>query len=114
MTGAHDRLRALVGELTTALGPGLVVDRRRHGSLVVAGLVVDGELCAAAGVPDDLPPEDAAGLIVGTFQDAVIEHAGGEPRPPCPTRSHPHPAVLRPAATGLGWLCPAGPPGVAH
>lgn len=99
-------LAALVERLAADLHHHGVIEWERDGSLIEARLVVEGVLWGGAGVPLDLPVEDAAVRIVSALQDMVIEQAAGEARPPCPVAQHPHPAVLSRDTAGLGWRCP--------
>ena len=107
-------LEALVARFTADLDPRAVVEWTRDGGLAEARLLVGGTFVAGGGVPADAPPEQGAAWLVGLFQDALIEAACGAPLPPCPVAGHPHPAVVRPAAGGLGWRCPRADGDVAH
>ncbi|QXE33523.1 hypothetical protein KQY30_03685 [Streptomyces sp. GMY02] len=55
---------------------------------------------------DSMTEAEAVALLAEQLQDAVLEHTGGAPVPPCP--GHSHPAVAEVVDGVACWTCPQG------
>ncbi|WP_052744487.1 hypothetical protein [Streptomyces odonnellii] len=78
---------------------------RRIGSVLVVLAFDDGSSTHVL-LEDSITEAEAVALLAEQLQDAVLEHTGGTPVPPCP--GHSHPAVAEVVDGVACWTCPRG------
>ncbi|WP_030747487.1 hypothetical protein [Streptomyces sp. NRRL F-5135] len=77
-----------------------------HGSGVLLTLTFDDASEVTVHLDGSMAPVEAIVLLADQLQDAVMEHTGGFPAPPCPASGHGHPAVARVLDGTACWTCP--------